>query len=77
MDENSTPDVEQMAEATPPVDDTLSQQPALLDQVHDLEQEISTDEQEVHDLEHPVVLVCPVCGLTACSHNLPYTYAQR
>jgi hypothetical protein len=68
MDENQAPDV-------PPVDDTLSTQPALLEQAHYPEavvEEVQHLETEIHDLEHPVKLVCPICGLTVCTHNLPY-----
>lgn len=34
------------------------------------------EEQLEHDLESKikphVVMVCPICGLTHCGHNLPY-----
>ena len=88
MDENQTPDVEQMTEATPPVGDTLSQQPALLEQVHNPDdvptyaeggfvKGASEDDDSIPIVLRPgeqlLRLVCPVCGLTACNHNLPYT----
>ena len=48
-------------------EDTLAQQPDLLDEVHQAEAGSQDD----------VRLVCPVCGLDDCTHNLRYIAAKE